>query len=94
MTEQKTILRYLFPNTKHKNTSSGQIAKVLDELIEAEAELIKNDRNAFLIEMIDVLHSSAGVLYKSEYNYTDKEISDAIIYVQTKNKKRGYYEKE
>lgn len=72
-------------------TTAGQMIKVLDELVEAEVELRADKREEFLIEMIDVLHSAAGVLYKSQFKYTDAEIAGAIQYVQMKNKERGYY---
>ncbi len=66
--------------------------KVLDELVEAEVELKADDRQKFLIEMIDVLHSAAGVLYKSQYKFSDEEIMKAITAVREKNTARGYYE--
>lgn len=84
-------LRQLFPNTVHRNTSRQQLDKVVDELIEAEHELKNCKRVLFLIETIDVIHAACGILYKSEFQYTDEEIDRAIRFVQDKNRQRGYY---
>jgi hypothetical protein len=88
-----TKLKDLFPNTWHKFSTKGQLNRVLDELVEAETELVKDNRELFLKEMIDVLHCASGVLYKSHYNYTDIEIENAIMKTQDKNRGRGYYDK-
>ena len=90
MTER---LSDLFPNTKHKLTTDKQLYRVLDELAEAEHELVVGDREKFLFEMLDTMTAAAGVLYKSNFNYSEAEISAGIAYVKAKNEARGYYSK-
>lgn len=82
-------MRDLFKEHRFDETPKFQMYKVLDELVEAEVELIKNDKEKFLIEMIDVMNSAANVLYKA--GYTDTEIKSGIETVYLKNKFRGYY---
>jgi hypothetical protein len=84
-------MRELFKEHRFDETPKFQMYKVLDELVEAEAELIKGDRDKFLIEMIDVMNSAANVLYKA--GYSDKEIDAGVYTVYLKNKFRGYYDK-
>ena len=81
-------LRNYFPEVKFDYNARQQMDRVLDELVEAE-EVVDTDRDHFLEEMVDVLHTAANVLYKS--GYSDKEITDKIYAVQDKNKARDKY---
>lgn len=82
-------MRDLFKEHRFNIEQNVQLYKVLEELVEAEEEMVKNDRDNFLIEMIDVMNSAANVLYKS--GYTDSEIKSGIDTVYLKNKFKGYY---
>lgn len=92
MQNKNTIegLRGFFPEVKFNKTPQEQLYRVLDEMVEAEEALIvEGDRQHFLEEVIDVLHTAANVLYKAKF--TDKEITDQIYAVQSKNYARGKY---
>lgn len=78
----------LFPKVKFNLDSKAQLYRVLDELVEAEAEL--NNDCLFLEEVIDVIHSSFNLLYTK--NYTNIQIQAAITKCIDKNKLRGKYE--
>ena len=82
-------LRDLFPEVKFDFTPAKQFDRVLDEMVEAEEALLAQDKDHFLEEVIDVLHTAANVLYKA--GYTDKQIKDKIYHVQAKNYARGKY---
>ena len=71
-----------------KNTTN-QFYRVLDELVEAEVELVNGNRQLFLREMIDTIHASFNTIYKE--CYTNQEINEAIQYVVTNNHARGKY---
>ena len=83
------MLRDLFPEVKFDFTPEKQLGRVLDEMVEAEEALIAEDKDHFLEEMIDVLHTAANVLYKA--GYTDMEIVNKIYAVQEKNYARDKY---
>ena len=92
-------LTTLFPPTKFNiGEPQKQLNKVLEEILEADAELERltlpgeptyKTRQALLYEVIDVMQAAAGVLYS--FGYTGREIADGLIAVQTKNRSRGYY---
>jgi len=82
-------LRKYFPEVKFEYGALKQMYRVLDELVEAEEAHLNNDREHFLEEMVDVLHTAANVLYKS--GYSNSEITDKIYAVQDKNRARDKY---
>jgi len=82
-------LREMFPEVKFDKTPLEQLHRVLDEMVEAEEALLAGNNEHAVEEVIDVIHTAANVLYKM--NCTDTEISDAILYVQSKNQMRGKY---
>lgn len=94
----------LFPKTKFNWPPERQLYKVLDELVEAEQDMIKwkglhpsalgcapeyEARSAFLKEVIDVMSAASGVLIHG--GYTSREIADGFAAVHAKNAARGYY---
>ena len=87
---------YLFPeivNPSKKNlcrTPYEQGQKIIEEAIETFEEAKKGNRDAMLIECLDVIHAAETMLRR---NYTEDEVRGGIARVFGKNQKRGFYSK-
>lgn len=85
---------YLFPeivNPSAKNlcrTPYEQGQKIIEEAVECFEEAKKGDKDAMLIECLDVIHAAETMLRR---NYTEEEVRGGISKVFGKNWKRGFY---
>jgi len=86
----KLSLKNIFPQHKFNNTVEEQLSKVLEELVEAEQDMLNNNKEHMAEELIDVMNATANCLYKLGFN--DTYIENKIRYVKHKNEVRGYYD--
>jgi hypothetical protein len=78
-----------FPEVKFELTAPKQLEHVVSEIIEAKHALIYESRERFLLELVDVVHSTYNTMYKA--GFTDAEICKAIADVRENNRVRGKY---
>lgn len=85
---------YRFPEIKNpspKNpcrTPFEQTQKVIEEAVEAFEEAKRADRDAMLLELMDVIHAAETALRK---NYEPGEVEAGRKRVIEKNAARGFY---
>lgn len=83
----------LFPQTKfNEGKPIEQLEQILEEVGEARHEFQVNDRSKALMETLDIVQASIGVLYAA--GYTPAEIHYGAQALQAKNYARGYYKNE
>lgn len=93
MSDMETF--YRFPeivNPSKKNpcrTPFEQGKKIIEESVECFEEAKKGDREAMLIECLDVIHAAETMLRR---NYTEQEVMEGWAAVYRKNKMRGFYD--
>jgi len=77
------------PEVRFSLTPHSQIARVLDELVELEAEILANDRDRVLSEGVDVIHAAFNLLYKAGFKKQD--IYQRTYEIIENNRRRGKY---
>ena len=92
----KSNLGYWFPeivNPSKKNlcrTPFEQGQKIIEEAMECFDEAKLGNRDAMLIECLDVIHAAETMLRR---NYEWSEVVEGYRKVREKNAARGFYEK-